>query len=49
MIFVNFTVTTVTFEVKPLIHNMLSGDKKGGSRVAEVTVEAVFLQKTHYF
>ena len=44
-----FTVTTVTFGVKSLIYNMLSGDRRGDRRVAEVAVEAVFFTKNALF
>ena len=48
-VFVIFTATTVTFEVKYLIITWLSGDSRGGSRVAVVAVEAVFWPKTALF
>ena len=40
--FVIFTATTATFGINTLISNVLSGGSKGGSRVTEVAVEAVF-------
>ena len=51
-VFVIFTATTVTFEVKYLTIIKLSGGSRGGSRVAvvaEVAVEAVFWPKTALF
>ena len=48
-VFVIFTATTATFEVKYLIIIWLSGDSRGGSRVAVVAVEAVFWPKTALF
>ena len=39
-VFVIFTATTVTFEVKYLIFIWLSGGSRGGSRVAVVAVKA---------
>ena len=39
-IFFNFTATSVTFGVKDLIYRMLGGDRRGGRRVTEVTVNA---------
>ena len=41
-VFVIFTATTATFEVKYLIIIKLSGGSRGGSRVAVVAVKAFF-------
>ena len=51
-VFMIFTATTVTFEIKYLIIIWLSGGSRGGSRVAVVAVvaaEAVFWPKTALF
>ena len=48
-IFYNFTVTSVTFGLKLLIYNVLSGDRRGGRRVTEVTVNCILWQKFAYF
>ena len=48
-VFVIFTATTATFEVKYLIIIVLSDGSRGGSRVAVVAAEAVFWPKTALF
>ena len=46
-IFCNFTVTTVTFEISPLIFNILRGDRRGDRRVTEVTAEVSVSTKAY--
>ena len=48
-VFVIFTATTATFEVKYLTIIKLSGGSRGGSRVAVVAAEAVFRLKNALF
>lgn len=48
-IFYNFTVTSVTFGLKLLIYNVLSGDRRGDRRVTEVAVNGIFMAKNCIF